>query len=561
MRQKVNVVGQLTRTQMSTPITHTDGQLNTFTPSTPLSNQYDYRMGRSFSYDPLGRMNASSATGFPYAYNPTYNEFGNVTGSSYLYWQSGSSNVQYSATFQNNKVTSSTDAGQTQTSNYDAMGNRTSLTKTVNGTTTTIESTSIDAVGRPASTQVFDGDGLSLAPGFTGFNLRSRALGGEILTQIDYLGVKKIGRVIDDDNLIAEQIIFTNSDTTVRWHHRDPLNLVARDTEPAQLKRKTFAINPIGAQIESTEGVNTTQYYACISGGQNTPSCSGFTPQPPGGYGSQADQANGAFAAGLKVDGALTLGSVSDALNQNTRSGYGTVYVSPALGGTALGQSFQHFTYEKFFNGPGKTKGEREKNGDTRIVDAWLFLPGAQDIATLITLTTQAIDVAQTVLGKKDSDCNKLLSTEGKGGITASELLKTLSKANAIAHSGRLDLVNEIAKSKAIDLARANGKDKAEYEYFVANAPGIGSGTKIELSLYFFASTSTNTQVTALGFRVLNILHELSHATGRYQHPDKDGNIDSKYKDKIKTDVLNQAIIDKCFANLDKQLSGALLTK
>ena len=79
--------------------------------------------------------------------------------------------------------------------------------------------------------------------------------------------------------------------------------------------------------------------------------------------------------------------------------------------------------------------------------------------------------------------------------------------------------------------------------------------------LYFFASTSTNGQVTALGFRVLNILHELSHATGRYQHRDKDGNIDPKYKDKMEAGVLDQAIIDKCFASLNKQLSGALLTK
>ena len=523
-------------------------------------------MGRSFSYDTLGRMNASSATGFPYAYNPTYNEFGNVTASSYLYWQSGSSNVQYSATFQNNKVTSSTDAGQTQTSNYDAMGNRTSLTRTVNGTTTTIESSSIDAVGRPASNQVFDGDGQSLTPDFTGFNLRSRALGGKILTQIDYLGAKKIGRVMDEDNLIAEQIIFTNSDTTVRWHHTDPLNLVARDTEPGQFKRKTFAINPIGARIESTEGVNTTQYYACISGGQNTPSCSGYAPQPPGGYGGAADRANGAFAAGLKIDGALTLGSVQDALNQVNRTGLGTIYLSPAAWGTAISQSLQHFTYEKFVPGPGKTPGERERNGDTKTIDAWLFIPGAQDIATQVTLTTQAINIAQTVLGKKDSDCNKLLSTDGKSGITAGDLLKTLSKANAIAYSAKLDLSNEIEKSKAIDLATANGKTKADYGYSIANTIGIGSGAKIELSSYFYGSAAPNEkpygQVTVLGFRVLQILHELSHATGRYQHRDKDGKINTtKYKDPLEREALDQAIIDKCFASLSKELSNSLLTK
>jgi YD repeat-containing protein len=52
-----------------------DGQLNTFVPSTPQSSDYDFRMGRTYTYDSIGRLNGSSASGgglFPYAYNPTY---------------------------------------------------------------------------------------------------------------------------------------------------------------------------------------------------------------------------------------------------------------------------------------------------------------------------------------------------------------------------------------------------------------------------------------------------------------------------------------------------------
>jgi hypothetical protein len=50
-----------------------------------------------------------------------------------------------------------------------------------------------------------------------------------------------------------------------------------------QVKERVFAVTPTGGQIETTAGVNLSQYYACLFGGQNNPSCSGYTPQPPSG--------------------------------------------------------------------------------------------------------------------------------------------------------------------------------------------------------------------------------------------------------------------------------------
>jgi YD repeat-containing protein len=383
-----------------------DGQLNTFTPSTPQSSDYDWRMGRTFTYDAIGRMSGSAASGggnFPFAYNPTYNEFGNITNSSYLYWQGGASAVTFSATYQNNRATAVTDAGQTQTWTYDAMGNRTSLVQNGN----TIENILVNAVGRAANEQT-DGTGQPIKMS-SDYYIRSTVMGGAIITQVDYAGVKKIGRVLDGNNLIATQIV-SASGNTVSWQHRDPLNLVARNTEPGQVKRRTFAINPVGAQIETTDGVNLTQYYACFYGGQNNPSCTGYTPQPAGGYGSYADQSMGAFVAGIKVDGALTLGSVEDVLRWANRVG-ASVSVSPAVAGTALGLNFQRIVYEEFVPGPGKTPGEREKNGDVRFLDAWMFVPGGANDGPnkSITVETAKSELRDTLAGIKSNKCRTLL--------------------------------------------------------------------------------------------------------------------------------------------------------
>jgi hypothetical protein len=303
----------------------------------------------------------------------TYNEFNNVVSSSYLYWQGGNSNVSFNATYQNNRVTSSTDAGQSQTWNYDAMGNRTSLMQNGNA----IETIAINALGRAANAPL-DGEGQPIKV-VNDFYIRSTVLGGAIVTQLDSSGVKNKGRVIDDGNLLAEQIV-SASGNTVQWHHRDPLNLVARDTEPGQLKRKTFAINPVGAQIESTEGVSTGQYYACLYGGQNNPGCTGYTPQPPGGYGAAANGANGQYAQSIKVDGVLTLGSIADALAQTRRTGHGSVHVSSALSGTALGGSFIHRTNYDLVSTPNiyTENGELLSRGQRilDISDSILWVPG-----------------------------------------------------------------------------------------------------------------------------------------------------------------------------------------
>jgi hypothetical protein len=71
---------------------------------------------------------------------------------------------------------------------------------------------------------------------------------------------------------------------TIGEHLCSPFLHEETDT-PWQVKKRVFAVTPTGGQIETTAGVNLSQYYACLFGGQNNPGCSGYTPQPPSGYG------------------------------------------------------------------------------------------------------------------------------------------------------------------------------------------------------------------------------------------------------------------------------------
>ena len=253
-----------------------DRQLNTFVASTPQYQQYDTRMNRTFGYDEFGRMNSSvgGGGGFYATFNPQQDAFGNVTNSSYHYWQNNSTATTFTATYQNNRVASVSDNGLAQTWNYDAMGNRTGIIKTSDGTT--LESINIDAVGRGvAAGATLDGEGQAAI--FQGnYYIRSTMFGGEIITTVDSSGAKTSGRVLDGGSLLAEQIKLSDGTTTVRWHHRDPLNLVARDTEPGQIKRRVHAVTPNGAQIETSEGVNLNQYYSCLLAGNNNPTCTGY---------------------------------------------------------------------------------------------------------------------------------------------------------------------------------------------------------------------------------------------------------------------------------------------
>jgi hypothetical protein len=285
--------------------------------------------------------------GFEAKYNQTQDQFGNVTNSTYHNWMSSNAAGVFTAQYANNRVSpnSSSDKDRLgtvipQTWTYDNMGNRTRLSKTTGDVT--IQELAFDALGRgvPFSREL-DGEGNITSDDIGLYHIRSTVFGGEIVASVTLNGDKNKGRVLEGGHLIAEQIINVGTNGQfVWWHHRDPLNLVSRDTYretdgTAQVKR-VHAITPTGAQVETSEGVNLTNYYACLYA-PGSPSCNSYyQPQPPGGYGPDKDKEHGILAGNLKVDGVLTLWSLSDIARQIGRSGVGSISLGPALAGTPL---------------------------------------------------------------------------------------------------------------------------------------------------------------------------------------------------------------------------------
>jgi murein DD-endopeptidase MepM/ murein hydrolase activator NlpD len=146
-------------------------------------------------------------------------------------------------------------------------------------------------------------------------------------------------------------------------------------------------MTPTGGQIETTAGVNLSQYYACLFGGQNNPGCSGYTPQPPSGYGYLHNQAANAFASGLKVDGALTLWGAGEVAGQASRNGTSqqlSIWISPALSGTPLTQGLEGSFVKRTVPGWREVAGQVTRNGGYErdymetYVDIWMWVPGGR---------------------------------------------------------------------------------------------------------------------------------------------------------------------------------------
>jgi hypothetical protein len=131
--------------------------------------------------------------------------------------------------------------------------------------------------------------------------------------------------------------------------------------------------------------VNLSQYYACLYDGQNNPGCSGYTPQPPSGYGYLHNQAANAFASGLKVDGALTLWGAGEVAGQASRNGTSqqlSVWISPALSGTLLMQGLEGSFVKRTVPGWREVAGQVTRNGGYErnymetLVDVWMWVSG-----------------------------------------------------------------------------------------------------------------------------------------------------------------------------------------
>jgi hypothetical protein len=374
-----------------------DKQIKTMMAATDANpTGYDRRMDRSFLYDHAGRTirtRASDEAGlgggpnFLFRQDYSYDAFGNMTSRGGAYWptNNGEVNGQFNWTYTNNRATTVT-GGQTWT--YDGMGYLKKVTEPdpINpGQTKTLQNNVIDAVGRIVESSGMDGAG-QVVIGIDGYYLRSRVFGGQIVTTIAG-GEKSKTRVYVGEGYLAEQLMFAPSmPDKVLWHFRDPLNAMSRDAGSDASLNTIQAIDSLGVNVMTTDGINLNWYYDCLRNPGGFPYCSDFH-QPPSFY--TPPSAYGASASGsysVKVDGALTIYSVGDIMAMLQRQGIGaTVWISPSLNGTPLTQglsgSFVRRTgtikrtiWETYPGNPA----ERPRTISVGTYDFWCWVPGGE---------------------------------------------------------------------------------------------------------------------------------------------------------------------------------------
>jgi hypothetical protein len=291
-------------------------------------------------------------------------------------------------------------------------------------------------------------------------------------------------------------------------------------------------MTPTGGQIETTAGVNLSQYYACMFGGQNNPGCSGYNPQPPSDYGYLHNQAANAFASGLKVDGALTLWSFSELLAQNQRTGQGGAYISPGLVGTPLGASlggslvsvasYARYTRKDRIEDEDCPSGCRIGNvSGVMITNFYLFVPGGgQDkFSELIKnsivdnkiISNQVDAFFSTRPGCKDL-YEKLLETAAETKFIDPRGNEGLLKMKMSSIPGKLVQKNWKGDSSSIEDVLFPGKNEKVY------AESLPEFKVVLLGQDYFSSDAFQQQLTTV--------HELLHIYFRGKH----GKISQKLK-------------------------------
>jgi hypothetical protein len=323
-------------------------------------------------------------------------------------------------------------------------------------------------------------------------------------------------------------------------HERSPF-CCEKTALPGQVKERVFAVTPTGGQIETTAGVNLSQYYACMFGGQNNPGCSGYTPQPPSGYGYLHNQAANAFASGLKVDGALTLWGAGEVAGQASRNGTSqqlSIWISPSLSGTPLTQGLEGSFVKRTVPGWREVAGQVTRNGGYErdymgtYVDVWAWVPGGGSEPPPPPKGDPSLDKAVTIA------IQLLTGIEGCEQAVSSKLFDgSTGEKHAVALLAGLYVSGNLA-SGSLTPVRGNRRDGATV--------GIGEKAKITINtasvgdpLGYLHSSELKTEATV----ALMILHELAHATGRYTHPDSPNHPGDEI---INDDVMTDRIFDAC---------------
>lgn len=249
-------------------------------------------LNREYGYDNAGRLLFGITTpNGPYEQTYLYDVWGNMTFRSWRtfafnsfcncnYPQFNSANYTYS----NNKNTAS---GWS----YDADGR---LLTSVEGSSNF--SYTYDAAGRQLTanqpgksiSQSYDGDGERtkwVENGATTYYIRSSALGGSVITELDQSGGKRRGYVYAGGQEIAKQ-----ENGQVFWDHRDVSGVSMRTTNSAGTVTSRTETDPLGTVVDDTAAYNS-------NGGGN-----GYSFSPTGFYGNPTMPNMGCTLDGVMAD-------------------------------------------------------------------------------------------------------------------------------------------------------------------------------------------------------------------------------------------------------------------
>jgi len=153
-----------------------------------------------------------------------------------------------------------------------------------------------DAAGRMTSTvhpgstisQTFDGDGMRakwVENGTTTYYVRSHAIKGQVITELDQSGQKRRGYIYAGSEKIAKQ-----ENGQVLWDQHDVSGVSMRLTNSTGSVTSKIETDPLGTQVDDTATYN-------YNGGNN-----GYSFNPNGFYGDPTNPHTGCSLGGVEMD-------------------------------------------------------------------------------------------------------------------------------------------------------------------------------------------------------------------------------------------------------------------
>jgi RHS repeat-associated protein len=206
-------------------------------------NLYDSTLSRTYQYDHVGRLISATNRSNIFSQSVNYDIHGNIVGRQ----GSGEWSTNVSLSYSNNKIVQNPVTGAQM--EYDSSGNM--LFDGEQRFTYDVIGNQVTASGKVSVEHGYDGDGLRIKKvenGATTYYLRSSALGGQVIAELDSTGNWKRGYVYLGSQQIAIQ------DGGVYFVHQDPVTKSQRITDKNGNVVSSIEVDPWG--VETSRVVN-----------------------------------------------------------------------------------------------------------------------------------------------------------------------------------------------------------------------------------------------------------------------------------------------------------------